>query len=198
MEQKKISRRDFMKAAGFAATASLLAACAPQVVTQVVNQTQVVTQVVPQTQVVTQVVSQTGVPQVVTATPAPTAVPAPAVMQIWAITTVKDIHAKWDPTDPNNEAFKNEWWTGGMIRAGVLPWLDKHPGVSVNITGHGWDAGLRQNIYLALAAGITPDTGYGEAYVTEFVGLGVYAPVSAEAQAKFPAGVIRAVTKPDD
>src|SRR5437868_12254991 len=108
MEQKKISRRDFMKAAGFAATASLLAACAPQVVTQVVNQTQEVvqTQVVPQTQVVTQVISQTGVPQVVTATPAPTAVPAPAVMQIWAITTIKDIHAKWDPTDPKNEAFK--------------------------------------------------------------------------------------------
>ena len=73
MEQKKISRRDFMKAAGFAATASLLAACAPQVVTQVVNQTQVVvqTQVVPQTQVVTQVINQTGVPQVVTVTPAP-------------------------------------------------------------------------------------------------------------------------------
>jgi ABC-type glycerol-3-phosphate transport system substrate-binding protein len=79
-----------------------------------------------------------------------------------------------------------------------LPWLAKHPGVSVNITGHGWDAGLRQNIYLALAAGITPDTGYGEAYVTEFVGLGVYAPVSAESQALFPAGVLRAVTKPDD
>jgi hypothetical protein len=201
MEQKKISRRDFMKAAGFAATASLLAACAPataQVVTQVVNQTQVVTQVVPQTQVVTQVVSQTGVPQVVTATPAPTAVPAPAVMDIWAITTIADINAKWDPTDPNNAAFKAEWWTGGMIRAGVLPWLAAHPGVSVKITGHGWDAGLRQNIYLALAAGITPDTGYGEAYVTEFVGLGVYAPVSAASQALFPAGVLRAVTKPDD
>src|SRR6266851_4563817 len=105
MEQKKVSRRDFMKAAGFAATASLLAACAPQVVTQVVNQTQVVvqTQVVPQTQVVvqTQVVSQTGVPQVVTATPAPSQVPAPAVMDIWAITTVEDLNAPW-AADPNN------------------------------------------------------------------------------------------------
>jgi len=151
------------------------------------------------TQVVvqTQVVSQTGVPQVVTATPAPTAVPAPAVMQIWAITTVKDINAPWDPTDPNNAAFKAEWWTGGMIRAGVLPWLAKHPGVTVNITGHNWDAALRQNIYLALAAGITPDTGYGEAYVTEFVNLGVYAPVSAESQALFPPGPLRAATKTD-
>jgi maltose-binding protein MalE len=197
MEQKKISRRDFMKAAGFAATASLLAACAPQVVTQVVNQTQVVTQVVPQTEVVTQVINQTGVPQVVTATPAPTAVPAPAVMDIWAITTVADVHAPWDPKDPNNAAFKAEWWTGGMIRAGVLPWLDKHPGVTVKITGHNWDAALRQNEYLALAAGITPDTGYGEAYVTEFVNLGVYAAVGADAQAKFPAGVLRAATKTD-
>ena len=56
MEQKKVSRRDFMKAAGFAATAGLLAVCAPQVVTQVVNQTQVVVQ----TQVVAQLVHKGG------------------------------------------------------------------------------------------------------------------------------------------
>jgi maltose-binding protein MalE len=196
MEYKKISRRDFIKAAGFLSTASLLAACAPQVVTQVVNQTQLV----PQTQIVqqTSVVKETQiVNQVVTATPAPTAVPAPAVMDIWAITTIKDPLADWKP-DPNNDAFKNDGgWTGGMIRAGVKPWLAAHPGVTVKITGHGWDAGLRQNIYLALAAGITPDTGYGEAYVTEFVGLGVYAPVSAAAQALFPAGPLRAATKDD-
>jgi len=197
MEQKKISRRDFMKAAGFAATASLLAACAPataQVVTQVVNQTQVVTQVVPQTQVVTQVISQTGVPQVVTATPAPTQVPAPAVMDIWAITTVDDLNAKWAP-DPNNDEFKKEWWTGGLIRLQANAFLAKHPGVTLKITGHSWDADLRQNEYLALAAGITPDTSYGEAYVTEFVTLGIYAPVGAAAQALFPASTYRAVTK---
>src|SRR5436305_1383511 len=75
MEQKKISRRDFIRAAGITAGAGLLAACAPQVVTQVVNQTQVVvqTQVVPQTAVVTQLVNQTQVVnQVVTATHAAT------------------------------------------------------------------------------------------------------------------------------
>ena len=198
MEHKKISRRDFIKAAGFTATASLLAACAPQVVTQVVNQTQVVTQLVPQTAVVTSVVSvpQTQiVNQVVTATPAPTAVPAPAVLDLWAITTVEDITKPWVGGDPNNDEFKKEWWTGGLLRAQVKPFLAAHPGVSVKITGHGWDAGLRQNLYLALAAGITPDTSYGEAYVTEFANLGLYSPLSKENQAKFPEGVIRATTK---
>jgi maltose-binding protein MalE len=199
MEHKKISRRDFIKAAGFTATASLLAACAPQVVTQVVNQTQVVvqTQVVPQTAVVTQLVNTTQiVNQVVTATPAPTAVPAPAVLDLWAITTVEDITKPWAP-DPNNDEFKAEWWTGGLLRAQVKPFLAANPGVSVKITGHNWDAALRQNLYLALAAGITPDTSYGEAYVTEFVNLNLYSPLSADKQALFPAGVLRAATKTD-
>jgi ABC-type glycerol-3-phosphate transport system substrate-binding protein len=191
VEKKKISRRDFIKAAGITAGAGLLAACAPQVVTQVVNQTQVVTQVVPQTQIVNQTQL---VPQVVTATPAPTQVPAPAVMDIWAITTVADINAPW-ANDPKNAEFIAEWWTGGMIRAGVLPWLAKHPGVSVKISGHNWDVALRQNEYLALAAGITPDTSYGEAYVSEFAELGVYAPVSAAAMALFPDSTYRAVLK---
>jgi ABC-type glycerol-3-phosphate transport system substrate-binding protein len=184
MDKKTLSRRDFIKAAGIAAGASLLAACSPQTVE--VIQTQVVkeTSVVKETQLVN---------QVVTATPAPTAVPEPAVMDIWAITTVEDLNAEWAP-DPNNEEFKKQWWTGGMIRLQAQAFLDKHPGVTLKISGHNWDWALRENQYLALAAGITPDTGYGEAYVGEFAQLGVYAPVSDAARALFPESTYRAVT----
>ncbi len=51
--KKKVSRRNFLKMAGLTAGATVLGACAPQIVT--------VTQVVPQTQVVTQVVKETSV-----------------------------------------------------------------------------------------------------------------------------------------
>jgi len=44
--KKKISRRDFMKMAGIAAGAGVMAACTPQVVTQIVEQTSVVKEVV--------------------------------------------------------------------------------------------------------------------------------------------------------
>jgi ABC-type glycerol-3-phosphate transport system substrate-binding protein len=195
MEQKKVSRRDFIKAVGFTATAGLLAACAPQVVTQVVNQTQVVvqTQVVPQTQVVqqTQLVNQ-----VVTATPAPTAVPAPAVLDVWWNTTIPDFQKLKDgwKNDPNNEFFKaNNFW-GGLAVAKFGPFLDKHPGVSLKIVTHNWDSALRQNQYMALAAGIIPDTTYGEAYVNEFVQLHTYSPISPDAAALFPAGPLRGAT----
>jgi ABC-type glycerol-3-phosphate transport system substrate-binding protein len=112
-------------------------------------------------------------------------------MDIWAITTVEDLNAEWAP-DPNNEEFKKQWWTGGMIRLQAKPFLEKHPGVTLKITGHSWDWDLRQNEYLALAAGITPDTGYGEAYVTEFAILGVYAPVSETVADLFAPGTLRA------
>jgi oligopeptide transport system substrate-binding protein len=72
MARSRFSRREFLHVAGFTGGAAVLAACAPQVVTQVVNQTQVVN--VPQTQIVnqTQVVNQTQIVQVpVTVTPPP-------------------------------------------------------------------------------------------------------------------------------
>lgn len=187
MKKPTISRRDFIKAAGLAAGASVLAACTPQTVE--VIQTQVVT--VKETSVVTVKETQI-VEQVITATPAPTAVPEPVVMDIWAITTVEDLNAEWAP-DPNNEEFKKQWWTGGLIRLQANAFLAKHPGVGLKITGHSWDWDLRQNQYLALAAGITPDTSYGEAYVTEFATLDIYAPVSEAARALFPESVNRAV-----
>jgi hypothetical protein len=66
--KKKISRRDFMRVAGMAAGAGVVAACTPQVVTQIVEQTSVVTSVVKQTSIVnqTQIVQQ-----LITPTPEP-------------------------------------------------------------------------------------------------------------------------------
>jgi oligopeptide transport system substrate-binding protein len=94
MARSRFTRREFLHVAGFTGGAAILAACAPQVVTQVVNQTQVVN--VPQTQIVnqTQVVNQTQIVQVpVTTTPLPAiktpqgkelaADAAPLDQQIW-------------------------------------------------------------------------------------------------------------------
>jgi ABC-type glycerol-3-phosphate transport system substrate-binding protein len=133
---------------------------------------------------------------VVTATPAPTAVPAPAEMDIWAITTVEDLDAEWAP-DPENEEFKKQWWTGGLLRLQVKDWLAEHPGVTAKVTGHNWDWALRQNLYLAFAAGIYPDTSYGEAYVSEFVALDLYSPLSESVAAMFPEGTWRAAQGKD-
>ena len=166
MDKKQFSRRDFIKAAGFAAGAGVLAACAP---------------------------TPTATPIAATQAPAPTTPPEPVVMDIWAITTVEDLNAEWAP-DPDNAEFQKQWWTGGMIRLQAKAFLDKYPGTTLKITGHNWDWALRENQYLALAAGITPDTGYGEAYVGEFAQLGIYNPVSAAARDLFPPSVYRAVT----
>jgi oligopeptide transport system substrate-binding protein len=94
MARSRFTRREFLHVAGFTTGAALLAACAPQVVTQVVNQTQVVN--VPQTQIVnqTQVVNQTQIVNVpVTTTPLPAVMTpqgkqmpadaAPLEKQIW-------------------------------------------------------------------------------------------------------------------
>jgi len=193
MDKKPVSRRAFIKGAGFALGASVLAACAPQTVTvvqtQVVKETSVVKETVKETSVVkeTQIVEQTKIVEV-TPTPAPTAVPEPAVMDIWFNSDIPDLTtAEWK-NDPNNEVFKKQWYWGGLARTIFLPWLEKHPGVSMNITTHSWDWDLRQNQLMALAAGIVPDTTYGEAYVNEFVQLGVFAPVSEDVVSQFAEG----------
>jgi oligopeptide transport system substrate-binding protein len=92
MPRSRFTRREFLHVAGFTGGAAILAACAPSVVTQVVNQTQVV----PQTQIVnqTQVVNQTQIVEVpVTTTPLPAVMTpqgkempadaAPLEKQIW-------------------------------------------------------------------------------------------------------------------
>ena len=187
MEKKSISRRDFIKAAGLAAGAGLLAACAPQTVEGI--QTQVVEKVVRETQIVTE-------KEVVTATPAPTQPPEPAVLEVWWNTDIPDLKALegWK-ADPENEFFKKNWMWGGLAFVKFTPFLENHPGVSLNITTHSWDWDLRQNQLMALAAGIIPDTTYGEAYVNEFVQLDVFNPVSDAAAQLFPEGTLRGATR---
>jgi ABC-type glycerol-3-phosphate transport system substrate-binding protein len=171
MDRKLISRRQFIKAAGVAAGASILAACAPQ---------------------------QTAAPPTTAATsaPAPTTAPEPAVLDVWWNTDIPDIRALVDwKQDPENEFFQKNWNWGGLAYAKYIPFLDRHPGVDVKITTHSWDWDLRQNQLMGLAAGIIPDTTYGEAYVNEFVQLDVFSPVSAASAGLFAPGSVRGATK---
>jgi maltose-binding protein MalE len=190
MEKKSITRRDFIKMAGIAAGASILTACAPQTV--VVEKTVEVEKVVKETQVVEKEVEKEVV---VTATSAPTQPPEPAVLDVWWNTDVPDLNAlaEWKP-DPENEFFKKNWYWGGLAYVKFVPFLEKHPGVSMKITTHSWDWDLRQNQLMAFAAGLIPDTTYGEAYVNEFVQLGVFNPVSNEVAALFPEGTTAGAT----
>jgi hypothetical protein len=184
MEKKPVSRRDFVRLIGVTAGASILAACAqptPETIVETVEVEKIVEKTV-------EVEVEKEVEKVVTATPEPTAPPEPVVMEIWFNTNIPDINAEWAP-DPENEEFQKQWYFGGLGRAIFKPWLDANPGVSMNITSHSWDWDLRQNQLMALAAGIYPETTYGEAYVNEFVQLGVYAPLSKEvAEANFAPG----------
>src|SRR5690242_16018026 len=110
MDRKLISRRDFIKAAGVAAGASLLAACAPQA-------------------------TPTAAPTSVSVSP--TEVPPPAVMDVWWNTDVPDLAALADwKQDPDNELFKKMWNWGGLARAKFQPFVDAHPGVTLKITTH--------------------------------------------------------------
>lgn len=193
MDKKIVSRRDFIKLAGVAAGAAALAACGPtttptpEKVIEKVVETKLVPEVV--TKEVVKEVPKT-VEKVVTATPLPTKPPEPIVMDIWWNTDVPDLTtAKWT-NDPKDPVFAKQWYWGGLARAAYLPWLDKHPGVTLKITGHAWDADLRMNQLLAIAAGNVPDTSLGEAYVTEFVRLGTYNTVSDASAALFPKGPI--------
>jgi len=188
MDKKPVTRRSFIRLVGMTAGASVLAACAPQTVevvqTQIVKETEIVKEVVKETEIVKEEVE---VEKVVTATAAPTSPPEPAVMEVWWNTDIPDLTAEWAP-NPDNEEFQKQWYNGGLGRQLYIPWLEKHPGVSMNITGHSWDWDLRQNQLMALAAGIIPDVTYGEAYVNEFVQLGVFAPVSDASAQLFPEG----------
>ena len=183
MEKKIISRRDFIKSAAVTAGAAVLAACAPETV-EVVKTVEVEKEV---KVVETVEVMVEGETVIVTATPAPTEPPEPAVLDVWFNTTIPDLSVEWKP-DPENEEFQKQWYFGGLGRAIFVPWLEKHPGVSMNITSHSWDWDLRQNQLMALAAGIYPDTTYGEAYVNEFVQLGVFSELSQSVADLFAPG----------
>jgi len=186
MEKKPVTRRDFVRMAGVAAGASVLAACGPTATpeTIIVKET-VVSEV--------EKVVENVVEKVVTATAAPTEPPEPAVLDIWFNTNIPDLTAEWT-SDPDNPEFQKQWYFGGLGRQLFIPWLEAHPGVSMNITSHSWDWDLRQNQLMALAAGIYPETTYGEAYVNEFVQLGVFNTLSNEVAALFPEGTYGGAT----
>jgi ABC-type glycerol-3-phosphate transport system substrate-binding protein len=168
MSKKTLSRRDFIKAAGVAAGAGVLVACTPQAAPATAPAT------------------QAGV--------SPTAAPENVVLDVWQIIDLPDLDAHWEAS-PDNPEFATQWYKGGLLRVAYKPFLENHPGVSLKITGHSWDWDLRQNMFLALAAGITPDTTYGEAYVAEFVHLGVLAPVSDAVANLFAEGSTRVARK---
>src|SRR5215216_6334440 len=130
MQKQTITRRDFIKGAGLAVGGSILAGCAPVVTRNVV----------------------------VTATPgtSPSQAAEPVVLDVWWNTDIPDLTTEWKQ-DPENEEFKKQWNWGGLARQMYPPFLEKHPGVSLKITGHSWDADLRQNQLMALAAQIIPD-----------------------------------------
>jgi len=179
MAKKSLTRRDFIKLAGATLGTSVLAACTPQVVTQLVNQTQIVNQ--------TSIVKQTQL-EVVTATSAPTNTPEPAKLEVWWNTNLPDLTtADWH-NDPNDPVFKAEWYWGGLGRLKYRPFLTNHPGVTMNITTHSWDTDLRTNQLLAIASGQQIDTTYGEGFVNEFVQYGVYIDLDPAKAALFPPG----------
>jgi ABC-type glycerol-3-phosphate transport system substrate-binding protein len=167
MSKKNLSRRDFIKVAGVATGAGVLAACAPAATPTVAPATQGAS---------------------------PTSAPQNVVLDVWQIIDLPDMNAKWEAS-PDNPEFATQWYKGGLLRTAYKPFLENHPGVSLKITGHSWDWDLRQNMFLALAAGITPDTTYGEAYVAEFVHLDVLAPVSNSIANLFAEGATRVAKK---
>jgi ABC-type glycerol-3-phosphate transport system substrate-binding protein len=151
--RKTMNRRDFLKLAGIAAGATVMAASAPGVVS---------------------------------ASPLPSLKPEPVTLDVWWSTTIEDLNAPWaGPDGP-------EWWFGGLGRAAFNPWLQKHPGVALNITGHGWDAGLYFEQLNAIASNYIPDVTCGEAFVYEFARKGLFNPVSPAVAGMFPACTLAA------
>jgi maltose-binding protein MalE len=132
-------------------------------------------------------------PAETTAAEAPSQPAEPVVLDVWWNADIPDLTTEW-ANDPENEEFKKTWFWGGLARVMYPPFLEKHPGVTLNITAHSWDWDLRQNQLMALAAGNIMDVTYGEAYVNEFVQLDVYNPVSDAAVDLFPEGTTRGAT----
>lgn len=162
-----ITRREFVRLVGAGAGAAVLSACVVQ----------------PQAGGGGQAGSQA----------APSNAPESMELDVWWNADIPDLTTKWEQ-NPDNEEFKKTWNWGGLARAMYPPFLEKHPGVTLKITAHSWDWDLRQNQLMALAAGIVPDVSYGEAYVNEFVQLGIYNPVSDAAAQQFPAGTTAGAT----
>lgn len=181
MLKKTLSRRDFIKTAGVTLGISVLAACGQKGGTPVATQTAEVKEASPTS-------------QVTATTAAPTQTPEPVKLEVWWNTNLPDLTtAEWK-NDPNDPVFQAEWYWGGLARLKYRPFLSENPGVILNITTHGWDADLRTNQLMAIASGETPDTTYGEAYVSEFAQLGMYADLDPKAVELFPDSLLASVT----
>ncbi len=173
-----ISRRAFLKAAAVAAGAGVLAACGPSAAPSAPPGGK--TEVAGSTQTSAPKVTEI-VPQAPTTIPVPSRTPDPAVLDVWFNTDIPDLNS----FDLNSKDKGIEWAYRGLGQAMFVPWLARHPGVTMKITQHGWEFELRQNQLAALAAGVIPDVTYGEGYVSEFVQRGVYSPVSNDAAKLF-------------
>jgi ABC-type glycerol-3-phosphate transport system substrate-binding protein len=161
------TRRQFVRLVGTATGASFLSACVAPI---------------PQA-------TQGGGQQAGTTAQMPSQPPEPIVLDVWWNADIPDLTSTWE-ANPDNDEFKRTWYWGGLARQLYPPFLENHPGVSLKITAHSWDWDLRQNQLMSLAAGIVPDVSYGEAYVNEFVQLGVYNSVSDAAVQQFPTGTV--------
>ena len=141
MATNKLSRREFIRLAGFTTGAVLLGACAPQVVTQVVQQTQIVeqTQVVKETQIVeqTQVVER-----VVTATPEPALMtPQGRELPPDAAPLEKQVFFGIG-AEPKHFDTARDIYTSGATNAGTEPWLRNNENIElVPALAESWTAG---------------------------------------------------------
>lgn len=165
---KEITRRGFLRTSVLMASSAVLAACAPAA-------------------------PGAKAPEGDAAKTAPTAAPEAVELDCWQ-NTDGNLEANWKG-DPNNEEFKKAWWWGGLYQVMYRPWLEKHPGVKLKISGHGWDWDLGTNTYLALAAGRVPDTTVGEAMTSQLTQLGVFAPLSDKVADLFVPGSTAAAMK---
>ena len=137
MGKSKVSRREFIRFAGITGGAALLTACAPQVVTQVVNQTQVVeqTQIVNQTQIV-----EVDVPVTVTPLPQITT-PQGRVLPPDAAPLEKQIFRQGG-SEPQHLDTARDIYTSGATNLGNEPLLRNNENIeTVPALAESWTAG---------------------------------------------------------
>jgi multiple sugar transport system substrate-binding protein len=155
MATKKLSRRGFLCMSALIAVAVVVAACAPQVVTQTVEVPVEVTKIVTE-------VEEVEVPVEVTAVPPEE---EPITLVVWA-----DGAATGQmETDPEGK--------GAYAVYLKEKFEEEHPGVTVSLEDHGWDEALRQNLVNALLAGTAPDVIVGEGFFKNYAALDAMIPI---------------------
>ena len=173
---EKLSRRSFLRAAGFlgAGLAAALAGCQPKIV----EVTKVVEKIVKETviqekekevikEVTKEVVKKEVVKETVVVEKAaakPTAAPFQVVH--WAEGYLYNADAKFKPyQDAVIKSFK-----------------DKYPNATPKFVDMGWDEVLRQNLVTALLGGTAPDAIVGENFFQQYADLGAMVAVDDQIQ----------------